>query len=183
MRIRDEAPGQLDHGIPGILCSARRGHLVARDDVAVDGQDGAEEGIGSRKVDPEDPMACAVKVDDHRGLARARCFTDAELGHEAVADELGHEVGDRDAGEARLARKIGAAHGAVVEQRLQYERAIVGPGVLGKHLDPAKTPALRSRVAARYSIRRTGRLLAGSREGVRGFSGRAALHFRCSHVC
>ena len=128
-------------------------------------------------------MARTIEVDNHRGLARTRRFANAELSNQAVTDELGDEVGDCDACQPRLPGKVSPTHGAVMEERLENEGAIVGTGVLGQHLCPAKTAALHRVRSDSCGIRGRRGLGATSHEGVRGPRGRAALHFRCSHVC
>ena len=90
--------------------------------------------VAARQVDADDAVPVAVEVDEDRGLAGTGRLAHALLDDESVGDELGDEVGDRDAGEAGLAGEVGAAHRALVEERLQQERAVVAASVLGKHL-------------------------------------------------
>ena len=116
--------------------SSAAGRATSRrdDDVAVEGQHGADEGVAAGEVDADDAVAVAVEVDEDRGLAGTGCLAHALLDDEAVGDELGDEVGDRDPGQAGLAGEIRAAHRALVEERLQHERAVVAAGVLGEDL-------------------------------------------------
>ena len=115
---------------------------------------------------PDDPVPGAVEVDEDRGLAGAGGLAHAHLDDEAVGDELGDEVGDRDAGEPGLAGEVGPAHRPLVEQRLQHERAVVTAGVLGEYFGP-------------LAQRASGGEGAGLRGRVRRVDeGRAALRFR-----
>ena len=167
VRVADEVAGELDHGADDVTVGDH-GHFAAGDDVAVEGEDCADEDVAAREVDADDAVARAIEVDEDRGLAGTGCLAHAHLGDEAVGDELGDEVGDRDAGEPGLAGEVGAAHRTLVEQRLQQQRAVVAAGVLGQHL---ASLAQRAPRPERATVR-------GS-WGVRRLeSGRAALRFR-----
>ena len=54
---------------------------------------------------PDDAVTVTIEVDQDRGLSRTRRLADAHLGDEAVGDELGDEIRDRDAGQAGLAAR------------------------------------------------------------------------------
>ena len=83
--------------------------LGAGEDVAVEVEHRAAEDVVSERSTPMMRNAVAVDVEQGGGLARAGVLALAELDHEAVADELGDEVGDRHPGEAGLAGEIGPA--------------------------------------------------------------------------
>ena len=145
-----------------------QGDLATGHDVAVEGQHRPDEGVAAGEVDADDAVPVAVQVDEDRGLAGSGRLAHALLDDEAVGDELGDQVGDRDAGEAGLAGEIRPAHGALVEERLQHERAVVAAGVLGEDLDALAQRAARGRTCGRSRVLWVRRLE----------SGRAALHFR-----
>jgi hypothetical protein len=140
---------------------------TARDELAVEGKQGAEEPVAAREVEADDAVTLAVEIDEDGGLAGTGHLAGAALGDVAVFDEFGDEVGDRDPGEARFARQVGPTHGTLVEEGLQHE----GPVVLGEHLGGvAQRPA------------RAERPTACPTPGRGGFRG-AALHIRVDHVC
>ena len=83
------------------------------------------------------------------GLPGPGRFADALLDDEAVGDQFGDQIRDRDAGQSGLARKVGPAHGTLVEERLQQQRAVVTPCMLRENLRPLpQRPAGAERVAA-----------------------------------
>ena len=110
------------------------GELGSGDDAAVEVEHRAAEELVLGEVDADDLERVAVEVDERGGLAGPGVFALAELDHEPLADELGDEVGDRDAGEAGLAGDVGPALRARGVQGLQHERAVVAASVLGEHL-------------------------------------------------
>ena len=101
--------------------SVTTGTSRASHDVAVESEDGADEDVAARKVDADDAVARTIEVDEDGGLARTGRLAHTHLGDEAVGDEFGDQIGDRDAREAGLAGEIGAAHRALVEQGLQQQ--------------------------------------------------------------
>ena len=131
--LGDELAGEFDDRRDDVVRGGE-GDLATDDDVAVEREHRADEGVAARQVDADDAVTVAVEVDEDRGLAGAGRLADALLDDEAVGDELGDEVGDRHPGEPGLTGEIGAAHRALVEERLQHQRAVVAAGVLGQHL-------------------------------------------------
>ena len=134
MGVGDEVAGEVDHRCERGVGIGGHGHLRARDDVAVEREDGAEEGLAARQVETDDAVPVTIEIDEDRGLSGPRGLPHALLGDEAVGDEARDEIGDRHPREARLPREVGATHGAAVEEGLQDERAVVPPRVLGQHL-------------------------------------------------
>ena len=70
------------------------------------------------------------------GLPTRRLGGRAELGHEALGEHLPHQVGHRDPGQAARAGQVGAARGALAEELLEQQRAVVAAGVLLEQLAP-----------------------------------------------
>ncbi len=174
VRVGDESAGERDDGLDHVLRASRNRNARAGDDVSVESQHGADERVAARQIEADDPVPVPVEIDEHGGLPGAGCLADAPLDDEAVGDQVGDEVRDRDPGEAGLAGEIRPRHRTLVEERLEHERAVVTASVLGKHLAAlAESPSRAERAGARGSGMRVRRL-----EG-----GRAALHFRCRHVC
>ena len=110
------------------------GDLGAGDDVAIEADDGADEPLVLGEVDAHDVEGVAVDVDERRGLARSGRRPLTELDDEALGEEAGHEVGDRDLGEPGLARDIRPALRALGVERLQHECPVVAARMLGQHL-------------------------------------------------
>ena len=132
---REEPADEVGHERHGrVAGGAVEGDLGARHDAAVEVDDRAEEALVLGEVDAHDVEGGAVDVDERGGLAGAGVLALAELDHEALGDEAGHEVGDRDPGQAGLARDIRPALRARGVERLQHERAVVAARMLGKHL-------------------------------------------------
>ena len=131
------------------------------------------------EVDTHDVERGAVDVDERGGLAGAGVLALAELDHEALRDEAGHEVGDRDAGQAGLARDIRPALRTRGVERLEHERAVVAARMLGQHLAGGAEgagPCEDRRAAERHGEH------VGTRVGGAALADLASLRIRC-HVC
>ena len=102
--------------------------------LAVEVEHGAAEGGVIAEVDADDLERRAVEVEQGGRLAGAGVLALADLHDEALDDELGDKVGDRDAGESGLAGDVGAGLLAGPVEGLQHERAVVSAGVLRQHL-------------------------------------------------
>ena len=177
---REEPADEVGHERHGRLAGgAVEGDLGAGHDAAVEVDDGAEEALVLGEVDAHDVERGAVDVDERGGLAGAGVLALAELDDEALGDEAGHEVGDRDPGQAGLAGDIRPALRARRVERLQHERAVVAARVLGQHL--AGGPQGAGPREDRRAAERHGEHV-GTRVGGAGLADLASLRFR-RHVC
>ena len=177
---REEPADEVGHERHGrVAGGAVEGDLGTRHDAAVEVDDRAEEALVLGEVDAHDVEGGAVDVDDRGGLAGAGVLALAELDHEALGDEAGHEVGDRDPGQAGLAGDIRPALRTRGVERLEHERAVVAARMLGQHLAGGSEGA--GPREDRRAAEGCGEHI-GTRVGGAALADLASLRFR-RHVC
>lgn len=108
--------------------------LGAREDAVVEIVHGAAHDTRVGQVDGDDVEGAAVDIEERRGLSRAHALALSPVDDEALGHELGDELGDGDACEARLAGDVGAAERTGAVEGLQHERPVVRARVFGEHL-------------------------------------------------
>ena len=106
MRVGDEFPGELDDGLDDVVRAAGRATSRRATMSPSSVSTAPMNDVAAREVDSDDAVAVPIEIDQDGGLAGAGCLAHALLGDEAVGDEVGDQVRDRDAREAGFAGEV-----------------------------------------------------------------------------
>ena len=85
-------------------------YLGAFHHCSVEIRDNADEGFGTRQIQPDDVVTLAIDLENGRKVAAVRTGggPGPELDDETLLDEVADDVGHGDAAEAQLSRQVGA---------------------------------------------------------------------------
>jgi hypothetical protein len=130
-----ELPSELDGEVHGGLTDpAATGDRAAVEHLAGQVDDGAVHVLVGAEVDRDDVPGVGHDADERRRLAHALTLPPPDLLDESLLEQPGDEVRRRWWREVRGAGEVGAAQGAVTQERLQDEAPVVAPGVLRQRL-------------------------------------------------
>ena len=125
--------GEFDDSRGGGLSPAGPRHFVTGDDLAVEGEHGAEKCRWPREVDADDAVRRAVDIEQDPSLpgrepSRRPCsITKPSAISSAIRSLIVTQV-------SPVSRRVPRDSGAAVEERLQNERAVVSASVLRENL-------------------------------------------------